>query len=89
MDNQDTDGSSAGDDADMNTEEQVNNNQSQFTYPPSSIFTRRLKSFPPPNLVVLVGPNQHAFHYHAFMLASQSDYVDTLLSSPAAMKERE
>jgi len=57
----------------------------QFT---TSILTRRLKSFPPPNLEVLVGPNQQPFRYHAFILASQSDYVDTLLSSPAAMNER-
>lgn len=59
-----------------------------FTYPQTSILTRRLKSVPPPNLEVLIGPNQHVFRYHPFILASQSDYVDTILSSPAAIRER-
>jgi hypothetical protein len=55
--------------------------------PPAGIITRRLKSFPPPDLVVVVGPSQRIYRHHSFILASLSVYVDTMLSSP--MKEQE
>jgi hypothetical protein len=86
MDGQENEDETTGDD---NTDEQSINTSSPFTHPQTSFLTRRLKSFPPPNLTVLVGPSQRVFRYHAFILASQSDYVDTLLSSPAAMNERQ
>ncbi len=57
--------------------------------PYSSLMSRRLQSFPEPDLEVVVGPNKKVYKYHALILASQSDFVDLMLSSPAAVKARE
>ena len=43
---------------------------------------RRLKSFGPPDLEVVVGQDQRLYRYHSFILASYSTYIDTMLSSP-------
>ena len=43
---------------------------------------RRLKSFGPPDLEVVVGKDQRLYRYHSFILASYSSYIDTMLSSP-------
>ena len=50
---------------------------------------RRLQSFPEPDLEVVVGPNKRVYKYHALILASHSDFVDLMLSSPVAVKARE
>lgn len=57
--------------------------------PYSSLMCRRLQSFPEPDLEVVVGPNKRVYKYHALILASHSDFVDLMLSSPAAVKARE
>ena len=54
-----------------------------------SLSTRRLQSFPPPDLEVLVGPQQRIYRYHAVILAAHSEYVDTILSSPMAVRNQE
>lgn len=51
-----------------------------------SIVTRRLKSFPPADLRVVIGSSERVYRHHAFILASYSSYVDTMLSTP--MQER-
>ncbi len=57
--------------------------------PYASLMCRRLQSFPEPDLEVVVGPNKRVYKYHALILASHSDFVDLMLSSPAAVKARE
>ena len=61
-----------------------NDDSSTFTPHPSSgmLVNRRLKSFGPPDLEVVVGKSQRLYRYHSFILASYSSYVDTMLSSP-------
>ena len=54
----------------------------------SSQMTRRLQCHAP-NLEVTVGKSEKLYRYHSLILASQSDYVDTILSSPAARNEQE
>ena len=54
----------------------------------SSLLTRHLQKFGPPDLEVVVGPKEYVYRYHSVILASQSLYVDTLLSSPAAKREQ-
>ncbi len=49
----------------------------------TSPMTRRLQTFGSPDLEVTVGKNERMYHYHALLLASQSSYVDMILSSPA------
>lgn len=49
-----------------------------------SFLSRRLHKFGQPDLEVVIGSEQHLIRVHSFMMASVSDYVDTLLSSPAA-----
>jgi len=49
--------------------------------------SRRLQSFPPPDLEVVVGPTERIYRYHSFLMASYSNYVDTMLASN--MKESE
>lgn len=53
-----------------------------------SLMSRRLQTFGSPDLEVVVGKEEHVVRYHSLILASQSLYVDTLLSSPAARKEQ-
>ena len=51
--------------------------------------TRHLQSFGAPDLQVSIGEDEQLYHYHSLILASQSLYIDTLLSSPVAHKEQE
>ena len=55
----------------------------------SPAMSRYLQTFGSPDLEVTVGKNDRLYRYHSFILASQSLYVDTLLSSPAARQEQE
>lgn len=55
----------------------------------TSLSARRLKSFPSPDLEVLVGPKQRVYRYHALILAGHSQYVDMILSSPMGAKNQE
>ena len=50
----------------------------------STFLSRRLHKFGQPDLEIVIGSEQHLVRVHSFLLASVSDYVDTLLSSPAA-----
>ena len=72
-------------------EEDENNNNSSVGEAKSSptMMSRRLQTFGSPDLAVTVGIDEHLYNYHSFILASQSLYVDTLLSSPAARTEQE
>ena len=56
---------------------------------PFSPMTRHLQSFGAPDLQVSIGEDEQLYHYHSLILASQSLYIDTLLSSPVAHKEQE
>ena len=56
--------------------------------PYSSLMCRHLQSFPEPDLEVVVGANKRIYKYHALILASHSDFVDLMLSSPAAVKAK-
>lgn len=49
-----------------------------------SFLSRRLHKFGQPDLEVVIGSEQHLIRVHSLLMASVSDYVDTLLSSPAA-----
>ena len=49
-----------------------------------TFLSRRLHKFGQPDLEIVIGSEQHLVRVHSFLLASVSDYVDTLLSSPAA-----
>ena len=55
----------------------------------ATAMSRRLQTFGSPDLAVTVGVDEHLYKYHSLILASQSLYVDTLLSSPAARTEQE
>ena len=59
--------------------------------PPSTTIamSRHLQRFGSPDLEVTVGKTERPYHYHSLILASQSLYVDTILSSPAAKREQE
>lgn len=72
-------------------EEDESNNNSSIGEVESSptMMSRRLQTFGSPDLAVTVGIHEHLYNYHALILASQSLYVDTLLSSPAARTEQE
>ena len=72
-------------------EEDENNNNSSVREAKSSptMMSRRLQTFGSPDLAVTVGIDEHLYNYHSLILASQSLYVDTLLSSPAARTEQE
>ena len=69
-------------------EEDGNNNSDKAEGSPT-MMSRRLKTFGSPDLAVSIGVDEHLYHYHSLILASQSLYVDTLLSSPAARTEQE
>lgn len=51
--------------------------------------TRRLHTFGAPDLEVIIGKSEKLYRYHSFLLANQSEYVDTILSSPVALKNQE
>ena len=72
-------------------EEDENNNNNSVGEAISSptMMSRRLQTFGSPDLAVTVGIDEIQYNYHALILASQSLYVDTLLSSPAARTEQE
>ena len=63
----------------------------QAQQPPSTTIamSRHLQRFGSPDLEVTVGKTERLYHYHSLILASQSLYVDTILSSPAAKREQE
>lgn len=50
----------------------------------TSPMTRCLQTFGSPDLEVSIGKTERIYHCHSFILASQSFYVDAVLSSPAA-----
>lgn len=54
-----------------------------------SPMTPHLQAFGAPDLQVSIGEDERMYHYHSLILASQSLYIDTLLSSPVAHKEKE
>mmetsp|Transcript_8341 Transcript_8341/g.18057 ORF Transcript_8341/g.18057 Transcript_8341/m.18057 type:complete len:403 (+) Transcript_8341:81-1289(+) len=81
MSNQDNEPSGAAD------AEAETNASTSTTF--SSLMSRRLQTFGSPDLEVTIGKSERLYHYHALSLASQSLYVDTLLSSPAATREQE
>ena len=72
----------------MSTSKEGDEPTSKSVEPIISQMTRRLQSFGSPDLEVSVGESEKLYRYHRFLLASQSDYVDTILSSPAARNEQ-
>ena len=70
-------------------EEDGNTTSSGQALGTATIMSRRLKTFGSPDLAVTVGTDEHLYNYHSFILAGQSLYVDTILSSPAARREQE
>ena len=73
----------------MSTPKEGNEPTSKAVQQPTTIsMTRRLQSFGSPDLEVTIGKSEKLYRYHSFLLASQSDYVDTILSSPAARNEQ-
>jgi hypothetical protein len=72
----------------MSSSEEENTNSGQ-ALGSATTMSRRLKTFGSPDLAVTVGEEEHLYNYHSLILASQSLYVDTILSSPAARTEQE
>jgi len=73
----------------MSTSKEGEEPTSKAVEQPTTIsMTRRLQSFGSPDLEVTIGKSEKLYRYHSFLLASQSDYVDTILSSPAARNEQ-
>ena len=72
----------------MSSSEEENTNSGQVLGSATTM-SRRLKTFGSPDLAVTVGEEEHLYNYHSLILASQSLYVDTILSSPAARTEQE
>jgi BTB/POZ domain len=71
------------------SDESASSNQQQKKQRVSSMSTRRLTSFSPPDLEILVGPEKRIYRYHALILASYSTYVDTILSTPMAVQNQQ